>query len=322
MQNNYVAIVTPFLDSGEIDFPSLNKLINHLIQNDIKGIVVGGTTGEGILLTDTEKSEMLQYINNHFPDIDVIGCYSSMALYHYNANTYRYCDKILLSPQYFIKPNLQSKLDYFHKASNLLQQDDFLQKNIIIYNNPSRFSTIIDPELYDELYKIKNIIGIKESGNIVDITKYKKWQWFGGNDDELEDFMNIGFTGMISAVGNICPQMLAQIQGEAQENTHKVSIESSHHITHNKPSAINTQIHKEQKQNIPQNSILQSEQTLQLKRIQTWKHISQLVFSVPSPLFIKYYLYKTGIIQSYKTRFHIIDTQLENVFAKVQSLCC
>src|SRR3989338_2333578 len=55
-----VAIVTPFTEDGNVDYPSLEKLIGHLIMNEIDYVVSLGTTGESVTLTMEEKKEVLK----------------------------------------------------------------------------------------------------------------------------------------------------------------------------------------------------------------------------------------------------------------------
>ncbi len=251
-----VAIVTPFLESGALDFKSLDNLMLSLINNGIKKIVVGGTTGEGILLSESEKKALIEHISHNFPSLYLIGCYSSVCIGDMSA--YEKCDQLLVSPQYFIKPDIDSKFDYISNICKISGKD------VILYNNPSRFSTVIEPELYDRLYELENIKGVKEAGEILDIARYPKWKWFGGNDDLLNVFKANNFDGMISAVGNVFPKLF-------------------------------------------------------MNHDSRWLEISDLLFSVPSPLSIKYVLYKLGVISSYKMRLHLIKTdKLDEMFIKVQ----
>ncbi|QEK37826.1 dihydrodipicolinate synthase family protein [Candidatus Cytomitobacter indipagum] len=263
MYENYIAIITPFYH-GNIDFPSLHVFLETIYKSGTRKIVVGGTTGEGILLTNSEKKSIFTHIRKHF-NFEIVGCYSDISVVNFDEDVYNLCDKVMISPQYFIKPNIDSKFDYI---SNIADKYD---KEIIIYNNPSRFCTNIDEELYDKLYEIDNIVGIKEAGNIVDIKKYDKWKWFGGNDDAMDIFQKNGFSGMISAVGNLCPKLLDSAWSD-------------------------------------------------LSYFNAWKNISLAVFESPSPLLIKYYLYKAGIISSYETRFHITDSKLNMKYNELKDV--
>ena len=63
-----VAIVTPFLENGELDKESLEKLIAHLTNGGVNYLVVLGTTGENATLYKEEKQEI-----HH--KIDILGLF-------------------------------------------------------------------------------------------------------------------------------------------------------------------------------------------------------------------------------------------------------
>ena len=55
-----VALVTPFLEDQQVDYSSLERLINHVIAGGIDYLVVLGTTGETATLTSSEKTKVLK----------------------------------------------------------------------------------------------------------------------------------------------------------------------------------------------------------------------------------------------------------------------
>jgi len=57
-----VALVTPFTDSGMVDFNGLKKLVEHQISNGTNYLVVQGTTGESATLSEKEKIAVLDFI--------------------------------------------------------------------------------------------------------------------------------------------------------------------------------------------------------------------------------------------------------------------
>lgn len=58
----YAPLVTPFHADESINYPVLEQLIEHLIQNKISGLVPGGTTGEVYAYTDQERLEVFQFV--------------------------------------------------------------------------------------------------------------------------------------------------------------------------------------------------------------------------------------------------------------------
>ena len=57
-----VALITPFNEDKTIDYTSLDKLINKVIEGGIDFLVVLGTTGEATSINDSEKKELLRYL--------------------------------------------------------------------------------------------------------------------------------------------------------------------------------------------------------------------------------------------------------------------
>ena len=56
-----VAIVTPFLPSGAVDFPAYGKIIEHIIAGGVEFVVVLGTTGESSTMSKQEKKALVEY---------------------------------------------------------------------------------------------------------------------------------------------------------------------------------------------------------------------------------------------------------------------
>ena len=57
-----VALITPFLPNKAIDFPALNNMLEHLIENEVDYIVALGTTGEAATLSKTETFQVFDFI--------------------------------------------------------------------------------------------------------------------------------------------------------------------------------------------------------------------------------------------------------------------
>ena len=58
MKGLYVALVTPFESNFSVDYDSLNKLLKHIFNSEINGIIVLGSTGENCTLSENEKSRI------------------------------------------------------------------------------------------------------------------------------------------------------------------------------------------------------------------------------------------------------------------------
>jgi 4-hydroxy-tetrahydrodipicolinate synthase len=56
-----VAMVTPFQADGQVDYPALERLINHLIEGGVEYLVSLGTTGESATLSKDEKKQVFAF---------------------------------------------------------------------------------------------------------------------------------------------------------------------------------------------------------------------------------------------------------------------
>ena len=203
-----VALATPFQSSGTIDYPALEKLINHVIAGGVNYLVALGTTGETPTLTDSEKKDILAFIiekcNNRVPVVCGIGGKNTAEVIH-QLSTYK-LDKvsgILSVGPYYNKPTQEGYYQHF-KAIALATA-----KPIILYNVPGRTGSNIAPATVLKLAnEFKHIVAIKEaSGNIVqnmEIIQNKPAHFsvISGDDNLVLPQIAIGMDGVISVAAN------------------------------------------------------------------------------------------------------------------------
>lgn len=206
-----VAIVTPFLSDGSVDYERFSSLINWQIEEGIDAIVVCGTTGEASTLSDDEIIEVIDFVikkvNGRVPVIAGAG-----------SNDTKHCIEKMQKIQSLGVDGLLLVTPYYNKCSqdglkkHYLACADSVNIPIILYSVPSRTGVNINPETVYELSKHKNIIGIKEaSGNISQVVEIarlisKDFSIYSGNDDLVIPIMALGGKGYISVIANIAPK--------------------------------------------------------------------------------------------------------------------
>lgn len=207
-----VAIVTPFHNYGTIDFGSLERLLNFIIEGDVDFIVAMGTTSEAPTLTDDEKSAVmdvvLETVNGRIPVVMGLGGNSTQAIVSKIKKTdFSGIDAILSVAPYYNKPNQRGIYNHFKAISASCPVP------IILYNVPGRTSSNISAETTLNLARdFDNIIAVKEaSGNftqIMDILREKPdgFEVFSGDDAITFPMMTLGATGVISVVANAFPK--------------------------------------------------------------------------------------------------------------------
>lgn len=207
-----VAIVTPFKSDKSVDYEALEKLIEHLIQNGIDYLVVQGTTGESVTLTNEEKAKTLAFVikvtKNRLPIVLGLGGNCTQTILDYlHSSDLSGVDAILSVSPYYNKPTQEGIYQHYKAIASATT------KPIILYNVPGRTSSNILPATTLRLARdFKNIIGIKEaSGNLeqcMEIIKNKPNEFLviSGDDALTLPFIASGGDGVISVLANAFPK--------------------------------------------------------------------------------------------------------------------
>ncbi len=211
-----VALVTPFKE-GEIDYKSLQKIIENCIDGEVNFLVSLGTTGESATLSRKEKHEVLDFtirINNgRLPIVAGFGgnntsaILEEMSLYHFEG-----VDAILISSPSYNKPSQEGIFQHYMALAQKAPRP------IIIYNVPSRTGSNIDAETTLKLaHTSSKFIAIKEAAydlsQATKIIKHKPNNFLvlSGDDTIALPLLSIGGDGVISVIANALPKVFSSI---------------------------------------------------------------------------------------------------------------
>ena len=208
-----VALITPFKEDYTIDYQSLERLIEYLIEKEIDYLVVMGTTAESATLNYDEQNEILSFVkkivNNRLPLVFGLGSNNTAQLVNriHNMN-FEGIEAILSVAPYYNKPNQTGIFNHYDIIAKNTQVD------IIIYNVPSRTAINIEPETVEKLaVQHKNIIGIKEaSGDINNCMELVSrcpddFMIISGDDKMTYPIMSLGGVGVISVQAMAFPKL-------------------------------------------------------------------------------------------------------------------
>lgn len=212
-----MAIVTPFLENGDIDVASLEKLVNHMVDGGVEYIVSLGTTGENPTLNKEERQQVYSLVNQfnkgRIQLVAGVGGNDTRAVVQ-SMKTFDltgYSAILSVSP-YYNKPNNEGLFQHY-KAIN-----DNAPLPVIMYNVPGRTGMNVNVATTLRIAReCKNIIATKEaSGNIDQIMQIIKekpegFEVISGDDGITLPIMACGAIGVISVVGNAYPQLISDM---------------------------------------------------------------------------------------------------------------
>ena len=216
-KGSIVALITPFLQDRQVDFPALERLIDWHIAEGTDGLVIVGTTGESATLSVTEHRSVIrhaiQYINKRIPVIAGTGANSTQeAIELTQKATEDGADACLLVVPYYNKPPQEGLYQHFKTIAEAVAIPQFL------YNVPGRTVTDILPETVQRLSQIDNIVGIKEATGSMDRLQAlqshisrEDFTYLTGDDGTAYQFMELGGHGGISVTGNVAPKLNHQL---------------------------------------------------------------------------------------------------------------
>ncbi len=202
-----VALVTPFSD-GEIDFQTLDELIEFQLDNGIDAIVPTGTTGESPTLSHAEQKKVIERVvktvAGAVPVIAGAGSNATAEAIELTAFAKKVgADATLQVDPYYNKPTQEGFYQHFKAIA------EEIDLPVILYDIPGRCGAGMTPDTIVRLAEIENIVAVKEATGKLDhaseIATRCDLTILSGDDSLTLPIASIGGKGAISVVANIVP---------------------------------------------------------------------------------------------------------------------
>jgi 4-hydroxy-tetrahydrodipicolinate synthase len=211
-----VALVTPMLEDGSVDFASLRKLIDWHILEGTDCIGVVGTTGESPTVSVDEHCEIIRVAVEHakgrIPILAGTGANSTaeaIELSRYARSVGADCTLSVVP--YYNKPSQEGIYQHFKAIAEAVDLP------VILYNVPGRTVADMSNDTILRLAQIKNIIGVKDAtGNIArgyDLLRRAPADFavYSGDDPTAIALMMAGGKGNISVTANVAPRQMHEL---------------------------------------------------------------------------------------------------------------
>jgi len=211
-------LVTPFDERDRIDYQAAGELVEFLIGHGIHGLMVGGTTSEGMLLRTEERKALTEFVikqvGGRIPVIAHTGCISTaetIELTLHAAQAGATAASMIL-PYFF---TLDDDSLFLHFASVARAVSDF---PLFIYTFPGNAKNDLSAELLKRLRdETPNIIGVKSSNPL--LIRFQEYLNVGGDgflafngvDGLMLPSLAMGASGQISGNANVFPEVFCDL---------------------------------------------------------------------------------------------------------------
>jgi 4-hydroxy-tetrahydrodipicolinate synthase len=202
------AMVTPFTESGEVDYGQARRLAAALLDSGNDGVVVAATTGEAPTLSWDEELQLFKEIKAAVGDRGTIVAYTGSNSTAEAVEATRGAEKIgvdacLSVVPYYNRPTQEGIYQHFKSiaASTNLP--------IIMYNIPSRVVVNMTPETIIRLSRIENIVGVKEANgdmsHVAEVVSGAREGFcvWSGNDNDTFPILALGGYGVIGVTTHL-----------------------------------------------------------------------------------------------------------------------
>ena len=211
------ALITPMLDNGQVDYPTLRKLIDWHVAEGTDGLVIVGTSGESPTVNVEEHREILRVsVEQAAKRIPIIaGCGANSTAEAIELAKYAEsigADAQLQVVPYYNKPTQEGLYQHFKAIAEATPK-----LPVILYNVPGRTVADLQHDTVLRLAQVPGIIGIKEAtGNI------ERAQWlirdvpqgfavYSGDDPTAVALMLCGGQGNVSVTANVAPRLMHEL---------------------------------------------------------------------------------------------------------------
>ncbi|MFS0777266.1 4-hydroxy-tetrahydrodipicolinate synthase [Neobacillus sp. 3P2-tot-E-2] len=212
------ALVTPLDKNGNLMEDALRKVIDYTISGGVHGLFILGSSGEIYGLTAEQKRRVVEVTVDHTAGRVPVYCGASEITTRDCIQTAQMVEEVggvaalsVLTP-YFMSPTQSELADHFKAIANSTKLP------IILYGNEARTQVKIEVKTCEELSKVANIIGIKDSsGDMTRMAEYLRvtdretFSVLAGRDTLIYAGLCHGGSGAIASTGNIAPKLVSEI---------------------------------------------------------------------------------------------------------------
>lgn len=220
----WTALVTPFDQNGAVDYDCLAKIVDDQQQAG-NGILICGSTGEGLALEQDEQLGIVKFICDLKPSVPLMVAVGGSNL-SAQVSWINECNELpvhsyLLTAPLYSKPGIVGQTQWFTALM------DAAKYPCMLYNVPSRSGISIPAKTVNNLAEHKNLWAMKEaSGDVNEFLSFVEaapaMKMFSGEDALIPYLASVGAVGLVSVCANAWPEatnlyVKKSLQGQGTE---------------------------------------------------------------------------------------------------------
>ncbi len=278
LQGLWLPLVTPFRD-GELDVPSLRRMVRHYTNGPVDGLILAATSGEGMTLSMTELERLVATVHSELTDsrrtmpicLGLSGAGTAKMRDALDETATWPIDFYLIASPYYTRPSQRGLVQHFEALA------DHASWPIVLYNIPYRTAVNLTNETLLQLAEHQNIVGIKDCSadreQSIDFLR-RRPSGFGvltGEDAQYFDALTDGADGAILLSAHLETQAFASVRTLLKQGDRDAALACWESIA----------------------------------------ELTKLLFAEPSPAPAKYWLAQTGLIDSAEVRLPMVELSAE-----------
>ena len=214
-----VAMVTPFRD-GALDHDATARLIEHMIEGGVQGLVVSGSTGEAATCTVEERRDLWRFVKERAKGRVWVVAGTGTNDTAQSITLTKMAEEIgvdgaMVVTPFYNKPTPKGQAAHFRAVANSTKLP------VILYNVPGRTGTNTRPETLALVQDVENIVAVKEASGDLDqmsqVLQKTRFTLLSGDDSLTLPCIAVGGSGIISVVGQLVPRQMRTLTDAARE---------------------------------------------------------------------------------------------------------
>jgi 4-hydroxy-tetrahydrodipicolinate synthase len=278
LQGLWLPLVTPFRD-GELDEPSLRRLVRHYASGPLEGLILAATSGEGLTLRANELERLVAIVRGELTDCgrDLPFCLGLSG-----ASTAGMCEALdetaawpidgyLISSPYYLRPSQRGLLSHFGALA------DRAALPVVLYNIPYRSAVNLANETLLALAEHPNIVGLKDCSadraQSIDLLRRRPagFRVLTGEDAQYFEALDDGADGAILLSAHFETDAFALVRTLLKDGQRETALACWHGVA----------------------------------------ELTRLLFAEPSPAPAKYWLARSGLIERAEVRSPMVEVGAE-----------